>query len=133
MTENQQNQPESAPEFAAPEFAELEDWAQELPQSIRGKLKARRYDALEKAFDPARKSTKLSLPGWLRRYRLHGISITGIAAVILVSNATLTSDSIHDLPQPDDISLLSDNEELDLLEDMEFIQWLSEQDSLEKG
>lgn len=97
---------------------QLDDSIEDLDPAITRRLQQARYSAIEKA------STN---KGWAfyqqAKYAMFAIAIV---AVTLLYNVNVNDSAQTTLAMESDIEMLTSNESLDLMQDLEFMQWLAE-------
>lgn len=88
----------------------------ELGGNIRSQLTRSRHAAIA---DLEQRSRRSMLPGWLPAVGAAAVALAVTA--VLFTGTTLRRDAP---PTPDDVALLLDDDDLDLVEEMEFYAWL---------
>jgi len=105
---------------------QLIHWDEDLPPSVAGRLRAARRDALN--------SVELQ-PEW----RLGGLSGAGLGfASLFVMLLTLTvvlrdSAAVIEIPDTEDMVMLSSEDDFELFRDVDFLFWLAQQDDADLG
>lgn len=106
---------------------ELKQLDEPLPPSVAGRLRAARREVInnDKAVLPYSKQGRLLPAAFLT-------SATCVALLAVGVNRTNTLEPAE-IDSPDDLVLLTSGDELDMLENVEFLLWLAEQDEADLG
>lgn len=97
----------------------FEDSVERLDASTRSKLTQARNRALEEVNAGARRRRWIWAP-------VGGAALVAVVAVVMVSSGGLRSGNESGAMALEDIDIVADSENLDMLEDVEFYQWLDD-------
>lgn len=97
---------------------QLDESLHDLSPDITRRLQQARYAAIEKA---SQKNIWSFLPEV--KYAMFAIAIVSVSIFLKVND---NDSALTTLAMESDIEMLTSNESLELLEDLEFIQWLAE-------
>ena len=118
MTEPRYPQPRNADEFLDKMKHTLDTAAEEIDDATQTRLRAIRREALAVREAPYRSAW------WVNA---GGLATVATLTILTVSLWTVTPDEAVFIPPLEDIALLSDQDELEFYEDLDFYLWLDDE------